>query len=102
MKLLSLLLVFSLTACATTPPPPVAPKPELAKKVEKKPEAPAKAPQLEIQDVPEPLATVDSQTLKVTYKKGVDPRKVVDQVLRGYAATTNALAQCQAELAKKK
>lgn len=97
----SLLGLVFLSACASTTSAPkesakAEPVAEVKKEEPKKAEPPAKAPMILIPDDTSPLGEIDPVTLKVTYNKGADPKKIVDQVVKSWAATTQQLQQCQA------
>ena len=65
------------------------------KKAEEKPKPP---PPIVINEEVKPpqIATIDPATLKVTYSKGADPRKVVDWMAKRWAETAAQLNQCNA------
>lgn len=88
--LVAALLAFA--ACATNPPK-------------------GTAPALPPQPKPKPItvnapgsvvAEIDPTTLKVTYRKGADPKVFADQIVQAWAQTSRQLEACQAELQKKK
>ena len=61
---------------------------------------PARAKPLEILDS-RPLAEIYPETLKVSYRKGADPRAVVDTLVKSWAQTVQALQACQAAAIEK-
>ena len=87
---------LSVVGCASKPavPVPFSVAPESAVVETKKSEEPAMQPII-VPDSPVQLATIDPKTLKVTYSKGADPKKVVDQLVKSWAQATQSLQQCQ-------
>lgn len=95
--ILSLFVAVVAAACAHSVPSaqPTAPAPVVEKKAEEPPKKVTPPPVQILAESPA-LATVDPETLKVTYAKGVDPKKVVDQVVKQWAQMSQQLQQCQA------
>lgn len=81
------LLSLSLVACANVQAPPSEPL-----KVEKQAK---KSEPIFVVGPGEKLATIDPDTLKITYEKNADPKKVTEYVIRAWADTTAALKACQ-------
>jgi methyl coenzyme M reductase subunit C len=73
--------LFNLCACATEP----------VKKAEK-------PTPIIVTEVPKMLASIDQETLKVTYSKGADPKLVVDQVVKAWAEAIRGLNACEAKV----
>jgi len=48
------------------------------------------------------IAHIDGSTLKVTYENGVDPKLVVDQMVKAWAEALENLRICQDEVKKLK
>ena len=94
-----ILMTLVLAACAGTAPAPEAPPVTADVKPAPKPQ-----PILigEAPKAPTTLAKIDPETLKVTYEKGADPKKVVDQLVNAWAQAVQQLQQCNAALQAKK
>ncbi len=99
MKIILFSFLLSLTACAAKP---VAPAKE-PQQAEAPPKTPELAPKEEVQYYsftkdPEELFKINSKTLKVTYSKGADPKKVVDKLVQTLIQTSQNLQSCQMQL----
>ena len=83
MKLLIIIMTFSLMACA----------------VKKAPKKGVPAPQpIEVRAEAEVLAKIDPTTLEVTLSKDADPKAVIRQVIKSWAVATRAWETCQLKL----
>jgi hypothetical protein len=95
--LILLVLEWSLFAIAADKSMPMPlKKNEVAGNSEPKPMVLVESPK----EAPKVLAEIDPKTLKVTYKKGVDPKEVVDEVLKIWAMALRDLRQCQDDIKK--
>lgn len=93
LKLLVLVTMFSVViACAGT-----------AQKIEKN-DQPAETkktrPPITISEEPKPIAEIDPDTLKVTLKKGANPKVVIDQLVRAWSGAVQNLQACQQQAHK--
>lgn len=75
-----------------------APEPKSAE--EKKETSPPKPQPITVVATPPALAEIDPETLKITYKKGVEPEEFAQEMVKIWANTQTQLAQCQQELQK--
>lgn len=53
---------------------------------------------ISIPDEPKTLASIDPDTLKVTYAKGSDPKLVVEQLVKAWSTAMQNLQACQQSL----
>jgi len=73
---------------------------------DKKEAKPAEPPKpITVSGAPQPLADIDPATLKITYRKGADPKAFAETMVKAWAESNNKLGEClksKEELEKKK
>lgn len=74
-----------------------------AKPAEAKPAEPPKP--ITVSGAPQPLADIDPATLKITYRKGADPKAFAETMVKAWAESNIKLGEClktKEEIEKKK